>query len=103
MYDSERDSFMIALKALGYSMNTTDLGEIQEAYEWLINQRDTMDPIRISARGFKEEIASAKQQMREEWQERRDSSKTYLFDSMTPELKSHMEDIRLGRKKKEEL
>lgn len=55
---------------------------------------------RISARGFKEEIASAKQQMREEWQERRDSSKTYLFDSMTPELKSHMEDIRLGRKKK---
>ena len=45
MYDSERDSFMIALKALGYSMNTTDLGEIQEAYEWLINQRDTMDPI----------------------------------------------------------
>ena len=58
---------------------------------------------RISARGFKEEIASAKQQMREEWQERRDSSKTYLFDSMTPELKSHMEDIRLGRKKKEEL
>ena len=42
---------------------------------------------RISARGFKEEIAS----------------KTYLFDSMTPELKSHMEDIRLGRKKKEEL
>ena len=58
---------------------------------------------RISARGFKEEIASAKQQMREEWQERRDSSKTYLFDSMTPELKSHMEDIRLGRKKKEKL
>lgn len=58
---------------------------------------------RISARGFKEEIASAKQQMREEWQEHRDSSKTYLFDSITPELKSHMEDIRLGRKKKEEL
>lgn len=55
---------------------------------------------RISARGFKDEIASAKQQMREEWQERRDNSKTYLFDSMTPELKSHMEDIRLGRKKK---
>ena len=41
--------------------------------------------------------------MREEWQERRDNSKTYLFDSMTPELKSHMEDIRLGRKKNEEL
>lgn len=45
MYDSERDSFMVALKALGYSMNTTNEAEIQEAYEWLIAQRDTMDPI----------------------------------------------------------
>ncbi len=45
MYDSERDSFMIALKALGYSMNTTDRAEIDEAYEWLINQRDTMNPV----------------------------------------------------------
>lgn len=45
MYDSERDSFMIALKALGYSMNTTSEKEIQEAYEWLIDQRDTMEPI----------------------------------------------------------
>jgi spermidine/putrescine transport system permease protein len=45
MYDSERDSFMIALKALGYSMNTTSDEEINEAYEWLINQRDTMEPI----------------------------------------------------------
>ncbi|MDD7218731.1 MAG: extracellular solute-binding protein [Clostridia bacterium] len=45
MYDSERDSFMIALKALGYSMNTTDEKEIEEAYQWLIDQRDTMDPI----------------------------------------------------------
>ena len=45
MYDSERDSFMIALKALGYSMNTTNEAEIEAAYQWLINQRDTMDPI----------------------------------------------------------
>ncbi len=45
MYDSERDSFMIALKALGYSMNTQDEGEIREAYDWLIRQRETMDPI----------------------------------------------------------
>ena len=45
MYDSERDSFMIALKALGYSMNTTDFDEIDAAYEWLIEQRDTMAPI----------------------------------------------------------
>lgn len=45
MYDSERDSFMIALKALGYSMNTHDENEIREAYDWLIEQRDTMNPI----------------------------------------------------------
>lgn len=45
MYDSERDSFMIALKALGYSMNTTSEKEIEEAYQWLIHQRDSMEPI----------------------------------------------------------
>ena len=45
MYDSERDSFMVALKALGYSMNTTDEGEIREAYDWLVSQRETMNPI----------------------------------------------------------
>ena len=38
MYDSERDSFMIALKALGYSMNTTNEAEIEEAYQWLIRE-----------------------------------------------------------------
>ena len=43
MYDSERDSFMVALKALGYSMNTTDKQEIQEAYQWLIDQKENMD------------------------------------------------------------
>ena len=45
MYDSERDSFMIALKALGYSMNTTEDAQIQEAFQWLIDQRNTMEPI----------------------------------------------------------
>ena len=38
MYDSERDSFMIALKSLGYSMNTDNEDEIQEAYDWLVEQ-----------------------------------------------------------------
>ena len=45
MYDSERDSFMIAWKALGYSMNTHDENEIHVAYEWLIQQRDMMKPV----------------------------------------------------------
>ncbi len=44
LYDSERDSFMMALKALGYSMNTEDMDEIQAAYEWLIQCVQTMDP-----------------------------------------------------------
>ena len=44
MYDSERDSFMVALKALGYSMNTEDMNEINKAYDWLCELHDTMSP-----------------------------------------------------------
>lgn len=47
MYDSERDSFMVALKALGYSMNTTDTAEIDAAYEWLVEQRNSMSPVYV--------------------------------------------------------
>src|SRR5699024_6792970 len=43
LYDSERDSFMMALKALGYSMNTENEQELQEAYEWLVQCVETMD------------------------------------------------------------
>ena len=43
LYDSERDSFMMALKALGYSMNTTNEDELNEAYEWLLQCVQTMD------------------------------------------------------------
>lgn len=42
IYDSERDSFMMALKALGYSMNTKDPAQLQKAYEWLVNVNTTM-------------------------------------------------------------
>lgn len=45
MYDSERDSLMVALKALGYSMNTTNEAEVIEAKDWLINQKNAMDPV----------------------------------------------------------
>lgn len=48
MYDSERDSFMVALKALGYSMNTEDEGEIEEAYQWLKELNDTMEPTYVT-------------------------------------------------------
>lgn len=39
MQDSVRDAFMVALKSLGYSMNTTDPDEIAEAKELLIKQK----------------------------------------------------------------
>ena len=48
MYDSERDSFMVAFKALGYSMNTQSEAEIQEAYEWLMEQRKIMEPVYVA-------------------------------------------------------
>ena len=44
LYDSERDSFMMALKALGYSMNTADETELQAAYDWLEQCVTTMEP-----------------------------------------------------------
>ena len=44
LYDSERDSFMMALKALGYSMNTESEEELQEAYQWFETCVSTMDP-----------------------------------------------------------
>jgi len=47
MYDSERDSFMVALKSLGYSMNTTNKGQLQKAYSWLEKQRDIMKPVYV--------------------------------------------------------
>ena len=43
LYDSERDSFMMALKALGYSMNTENETELQAAYDWLVECVETMD------------------------------------------------------------
>ncbi|MGM9618581.1 MAG: ABC transporter substrate-binding protein [Oscillospiraceae bacterium] len=48
VYDSERDSFMMAFKALGYSMNTDDEAEIQAAYEWLLDMNNTMDPVYVT-------------------------------------------------------
>lgn len=48
IYDSERDSFMMALKALGYSMNTESEAEIQEAYQWLLDMNNTMEPVYVT-------------------------------------------------------
>ena len=60
MYDSERDSFMVALKALGYSMNTTVEKEISEAYQWLIDQRSEMDPVYVGDESIDTMISGVK-------------------------------------------
>ena len=39
MQDSVRDAFMVALKSLGYSMNTENIAELQEARQLLIDQQ----------------------------------------------------------------
>lgn len=39
MQDSVRDAFMVALKDLGYSMNTTDAAQLEEAKDYLIAQK----------------------------------------------------------------
>ena len=48
IYDSERDSFMMAFKALGYSMNTENPNEINDAYEWLLQMNNTMSPVYVT-------------------------------------------------------
>ena len=48
IYDSERDSFMMAFKALGYSMNTENPDEINAAYEWLLQMNNTMSPVYVT-------------------------------------------------------
>ncbi len=47
MYDSERDGFMVALKALGYSMNTEDPTELEAAYNWLLDMNSKTKPIYV--------------------------------------------------------
>lgn len=48
IYDSERDSFMMAFKALGCSMNTDDPTEIDAAYNWLREMNNTMSPVYVT-------------------------------------------------------
>lgn len=43
-YNSERDAFMIALKSLGYSMNSSDPKELKEANDWLLEMKNLTAP-----------------------------------------------------------
>lgn len=42
MIDNPRDAFAVALSYLGYSLNTTDQGELMEAYDLLVEQKDIL-------------------------------------------------------------
>lgn len=44
MFDNMRDTIGAALKTLGYSLNTTDPDELEEAKELLIKQKQEMNP-----------------------------------------------------------
>ena len=48
MYDSQRDAFMVAFKALGYSMNTENPEEIEAAYQWLIQMDKAVEPAYVT-------------------------------------------------------
>ena len=54
---------------------------------------------RISAKGLKEEIEETRKQLRQEWHQHRQSSRTYLFDHADAETARLMEEVRLGKKK----
>lgn len=60
MYDVGRDSFMVALKSLGYSMNTTDLDELEAAKKWLIEQKELVNPVYVTDSVLDSMIASEK-------------------------------------------
>lgn len=45
MFDTYRDTIGVALKKLGYSLNSTNKKEVEEAKELLLEQRKTVNPI----------------------------------------------------------
>lgn len=45
MYNSVRDGFMIPLKYLGYSLNSEDPSEVNEAFNWLLEQKRSINPV----------------------------------------------------------
>ncbi len=48
VYDSERDGFMPALKNLGYSLNTTNIDEINKATAWLLEMNAATKPVYVT-------------------------------------------------------
>ena len=53
---------------------------------------------RLSAAGLYEDVMQAAAELKQEWHLRRQSSKNYLFDSLSEEMAEEMEEVRLGKK-----
>ena len=45
MFDNMRDTIGVALKTLGYSLNSTDPNELEEAKNLLIKQKEEINPV----------------------------------------------------------
>lgn len=45
MFDNMRDTIGVALKTLGYSLNSTNLEELEEAKDLLIKQKEELNPV----------------------------------------------------------
>lgn len=52
--------------------------------------------VRLSAKGLRQEIEDAKAALFSDWHTRRQSSKTYLFDGASHEVKDFVEKVRKG-------
>ncbi len=53
---------------------------------------------RMSAKGLRDEMRSTENQIRQQWHEKRQSSKNYLIDNISDEMAQYMKDKRLGKR-----
>ena len=54
---------------------------------------------RMSAKGLQKEIQASQELLRQEWHQRRQSSRSYLFDGASKEVADYVEQVRLGNDK----
>lgn len=66
MYDSMRESVGVALNYYGYSLNTTDTAQLDQAQQLLLNQKKTMAPA-YGIDNLKDKIASGELVASEAW------------------------------------
>lgn len=55
--------------------------------------------VRMSATDLKAEVEKVNHEMRQEWTEKRQSSRNFLIDQVSPEMAKLMDEVRLGKRK----